>query len=393
MTTLLTKEPTPTKNANPIRVLVVDDTATYRQIVSQILSNMPNVEVVGTAPNGKLALAKIDLLKPDIITLDLEMPEMDGLATLSELKKINSPVGVIMVSAFTTEGADTTIRALELGAFDFVLKPTSENINQSVDSLRRDLQIKINTFIMRYGRRMLSAPPSPTLAKPATVATVPLAAASTPSATTTADPLIIRRVGRLLAQIDAIVLGISTGGPQALTTMLPKLPADLPAPMLVVQHMPPMFTKSLADDLNRRCQLKVSEAKDGDRVLTGQILIAPGGKQMKVVRMGDRIITSITDDPPENNCKPAVDYLFRSVANVIGGNVLAIIMTGMGSDGTLGCRLLKRKGAAVLTQSEKSCIVYGMPRQPAEEGLSDVIAPLDLIADQITRIARGGAPQ
>jgi len=384
MTTLLA-ETTPTKTTAPIRVLVVDDTATYRQIVSQTLANMPNVEVVGTAPNGKLALAKIDLLQPDIITLDLEMPEMDGLATLTELKKQNSPVAAIMVSAFTTEGAAITIRALELGAFDFVVKPTRDNISQSVDSLRRDLQMKINTFIMRSGRRTQPLISPKSTARPATL---PLTPAT--SVADGADSVIIRRAGRLLNKVDAVVLGISTGGPQALTTMLPKLPGDLGVPMLIVQHMPPIFTKSLADDLNRRCQLHVSEANDGDRLQPNHVLIAPGGKQMRISRLGDRFITSITDDPPENNCKPAVDYLFRSVSNVIGGNILAVIMTGMGSDGTLGCRLLKRKGAAILTQSERSCIVYGMPRQPAEEGLSDVIAPLDLIADQITRVVRGG---
>ena len=193
---------------------------------------------------------------------------------------------------------------------------------------------------------------------------------------------------------EVIAIGISTGGPPALTRMLPQLPADLAAAVLIVQHMPPKFTLSLANDLAGRCQLSVAEAADGDVVQPGRILIAPGGRQMKILRQAEDgpLTIRITDDPPENHCRPSVDYLFRSVAHTCGGRAVGVIMTGMGSDGTLGCRLLKRQGAAIIAQDEATCVVFGMPKQPVEEGLADAVLPLDRIAGQIARLAgRGGS--
>ncbi|MCK5269910.1 MAG: chemotaxis response regulator protein-glutamate methylesterase [Sedimentisphaerales bacterium] len=366
-----------------IRVLVVDDTAIYRKIVSNVLADAPGIEVVGTAPNGKIALQKIEQLKPDVLTLDLEMPEMDGLEVLRQLKAQDSPVGAIMLSAFTADGADTTVKALELGAFDFVLKPTSGSIEESNAILKRELCPKINAFAgARCIRGILSGKPSSTAPTQATVAS------------DIKSPDVVQRMTGIAAgaagKPKVVVLGISTGGPQSLAQMLPKLPADLSVPILIVQHMPPMFTKSLADDLDKKCALSVSEAHNGQLVQPGHIIIAPGGKQMKVRKSQDNIIIAITDDPPENSCKPAVDYLFRSVAHTFGGRALGVIMTGMGNDGSLGCRLLKRNGASILTQDEATCVVYGMPKQPADEGLADVIAPLDSIADEITRLVGGG---
>ena len=371
-----------------IRVLVVDDTAIYRKVVSNVLVDAPGIEVVGTAPNGKIALQKIERLKPDILTLDLEMPEMDGLEVLRQLKAQNSPVGAIMLSAFTADGADTTVRALELGAFDFVLKPTSGGIEESNAILKRELCPKINAFAgAGCTRGILSG-------KPSSTTTPDRATAVSASDDNTKLPDIVQRMTGIAigaaGKPEVVVLGISTGGPQSLTQMLPKLPADLSIPILIVQHMPPMFTKSLADDLNKKCALSVSEGHNGQLVQPGHIIIAPGGKQMKIRKFQENIIISITDDPPENSCKPAVDYLFRSVAHTFGGRALGVIMTGMGNDGTLGCRLLKRNGAPILTQDEATCVVYGMPKQPADEGLADVIAPLDRIADEITRLVGGG---
>jgi len=365
---------------NTIRVLVVDDTAIYRKVVSNVLVDAPGIEVVGTAPNGKIALQKIEQLKPDILTLDLEMPEMDGLEVLRQLKAQNSSVGAIMLSAFTADGADTTVKALELGAFDFVLKPTSGSIEESNAILKRELCPKINAFAStRCIRGILSGKPS---------------SAAPVQATAVKPPDVVQRMTGIATgaagKPKVVVLGISTGGPQSLTQMLPQLPADLPTPILIVQHMPPMFTKSLADDLNKKCALSVSEAHNGQLVQPGHIIIAPGGKQMKVRKSQDNIIICITDDPPENSCKPAVDYLFRSVAHTFGGRALGVIMTGMGNDGALGCRLLKRNGAPILTQDEATCVVYGMPKQPVDEGLADVIVPLDRIADEITRLVGGG---
>ena len=369
---------------NTIRVLVVDDTAIYRKVVSNVLVDAPGIEVVGTAPNGKIALRKIEQLKPDILTLDLEMPEMDGLEVLRRLKEQNSSVGAIMLSAFTSDGADTTVKALKLGAFDFVLKPTSGSIEESIAILKRELCPKIEAFAhTRCVRNILSGK------KPLSAASVRTTAASD-----TNPPDIVRRMTGIATgsagKPEVVVLGISTGGPQSLAQMLPKLPADLPVPVLIVQHMPPMFTKSLADDLNKKCALSVSEARNGQLVEPGHIIIAPGGKQMKVRKLREDIIICVTDDPPENSCKPAVDYLFRSVAHTFGGRALGVIMTGMGNDGSLGCRLLKRNGAPIILQDEATCVVYGMPKQPADEGLADVIAPLDRIADEITRLVGGG---
>lgn len=369
---------------NTIRVLVVDDTAIYRRVVSNVLVDAPGIEVVGTAPNGKIALRKIEQLKPDILTLDLEMPEMDGLEVLRQLKAQDSPVGAIMLSAFTSDGVRSTVKALALGAFDFVLKPTSGSIEESIAILKRELCPKIEAFAhTRCVRNILLGK------KPSSGAS-----AQTPAATDTKPPDIVQRMTGIATgaagKPEVVVLGISTGGPQSLAQMLPKLPADLPIPILIVQHMPPMFTKSLADDLDKKCALSVSEAHNGQLVQPGRIIIAPGGKQMKIRKFQENIIISITDDPPENSCKPAVDYLFRSVAHTFGGRALGVIMTGMGNDGSLGCRLLKRNGAPILTQDEATCVVYGMPKQPADEGLADVIAPLDRIADEITRLVGGG---
>lgn len=366
-----------------IRVLVVDDTVTYRKVLSDLLSSIPGVELAGTAANGRIALQKIEQLRPDLVTLDLEMPEMNGLELLRHLKAAKSPVGVIMLSAFTTQGAEETIAALSMGAFDFVLKPSGTSMDASLKALQAELLPKIRGFARTLAvRQRLKAPPPSSIPTPAKPAPGP-------------DD-VIRRMCKVASgpagKPEVVAVGISTGGPPALAKMLPDLPPDLAAPVLIVQHMPPKFTKSLADDLNNRCKLTVSEAVDGQTARPGSVLIAPGGKQMKVERAGGSLLVRITDDPPENNCRPSVDYLFRSIALTCGRDSLAVVMTGMGSDGFLGCRLLKRSGAAILTQDEASCVVYGMPKAPAEAGLSDVVAPLSKIASEITRLTGKEVP-
>ncbi|MCK4659778.1 MAG: chemotaxis response regulator protein-glutamate methylesterase, partial [Phycisphaerae bacterium] len=354
---------------------------TYRKVISEVLADTPGIEVVGTAVNGKTALQKIEQLHPDLLTLDLEMPEMDGLEVLRRLQADNSPVGAIMLSAFTTQGADATVAALKLGAFDFVVKPSGTSLDESADILRRELCPKIEAFARtRSVRKILSKRTPP---------------ASAPSRAMPAPSNVARRLRSIATAVggkpEVVALGISTGGPQALAKMMPQLPADLAVPMLIVQHMPPMFTKSLADSLNEKCALSVSEAQDKQQVEAGHALIAPGGRQMKIERSAGELRVRITDDPPENNCRPAVDYLFRSVSHVCGSRAVGVIMTGMGNDGTLGCRLMKRRGASIITQNEATCVVYGMPRPPAEEGLADVVAPLDRIAAEIARLAGRGA--
>jgi len=365
---------------NLLRVLVVDDTVTYRKIVADVLAGCPDVEVIGTAANGKIALQRIEQQAPDLLILDLEMPEMNGQAVLEELRRRRSPTGAIMLSAFTAQGAKATLSALEAGAFDFVLKPNGATIDANVDRLRHELQTKISAFARQRSVRDILYGKNNGYGMSAEVArpVIPAVPASRSIAQPADSPLVVG-------------IGISTGGPKALTEMLPQLPADLPVPVLIVQHMPPIFTKSLADDLNTRCKLAVREGIDGQPVMPGQIWIAPGGRQMKVQRENNQVVLRITDDPPENSCRPAVDYLFRSVAEVYGGRSIGVIMTGMGSDGTLGCRRLKHCGASIIAQDEATCVVFGMPREPIEKGIVDVVAPLGCIAAEITRLTRTGA--
>lgn len=356
-------------NDEPLRVLVVDDTVTYRKILSDMLAEIPGVTVIGTAANGKIALEKSEQLRPDLITLDLEMPEIDGLEVLRRLRAAKNDAGVIMLSAFTTEGANDTLAALKLGAFDFVLKPTGGTLQENSERLRTMLSSKLKAFARQRGVHRLLSGVNPT-----------------PPGHVPPPPIRDLRPGTA----EAVVIGVSTGGPKALTEMLPRLPADLPAPVLIVQHMPPLFTRSLADDLNNRCRLRVAEAQAGQRVEVGQVLIAPGGRQMGIRRNEDWMEVYITDDPPENSCRPSVDYLFRSAVQVYGRNLLGVIMTGMGNDGTAGCQLLKQQGGRMIAQDEASCVVFGMPREPIARGLVDVVAPLDRIAAEIVRLVGRG---
>jgi two-component system, chemotaxis family, protein-glutamate methylesterase/glutaminase len=383
---------------NRLRVLVVDDTITYRTIVSHALAGIPGVEVVGVAANGKIALQKLEHLHPDLLTLDVEMPEMNGLEVLRCLRRNKADVGAIMLSACTSEGAESTIEALELGAFDFVIKPSGGTPEANADRLRQELRRRIEAFVRSREIRAIlhgGAAAGSGGAIPAAVANGAAAGKPVAPAISTTDPAAgcqrhtFHEAG-LSARPAIVALGISTGGPQALTTLLPQLPADLAVPVLIVQHMPPMFTRSLADDLDHRCALHVCEAVDGQAVLSGSILIAPGGKQMKVERDGETPVVRITDDLPENSCRPSVDYLFRSVARVYGRRALGVIMTGMGNDGAAGCRLLHRGEAPILAQDEASCVVFGMPREPLQEGIAKAIS-LQGMAREIIRLVGQGA--
>jgi two-component system chemotaxis response regulator CheB len=260
---------------------------------------------------------------------------------------------------------------LQLGAFDFILKPTTTSLDQSIAQLKRDLTPKVAACLARR-------PPTARAPRPL----APLA--PEPGQASKAAPPALKLAQR---RPDCVAIGVSTGGPQALTRVLPKLPGDFPAPIVIVQHMPPMFTKSLADDLDRRSALKVMEASHGQPLKAGEVLIAPGGKHMRVVMQGGSAVAQLTDDAPERNCRPAVDYLFRSVADVFGSRTLAAVLTGMGDDGALGCKALKQAGASVIVQNEASCVVYGMPKAVVDAGLADAVLPLDRIADTLTGVA------
>jgi two-component system, chemotaxis family, protein-glutamate methylesterase/glutaminase len=367
-----------------VRILIVDDAITYRRIIGDVLADVPGVEVVGTAANGRIALQKIEQLRPDLLTLDLEMPDMDGLEVLRRLTEAGGQVQAIMLSGATSYGADLTVAALKLGAFDFVIKPAFDSLEKNSAFLRQELGQKVQAFARsKHIRTILHGAglaPHHTSTRP--VPSNQVAKEQHSGARRGLDFRIFKP--------EVVALGISTGGPASLTQMLPRLPANLGVPVLIVQHMPPVFTKSLADDLNRRCALRVYEASDGQLVRPGEILIAPGGKQMKVESRNGQITVAITNDPPENSCRPSVDYLFRSVCEVYGRNAIGVIMTGMGNDGTRGCREMKRQGAAIIAQDEPSCVVFGMPKGPIDEGIADVIAPLDELALEIVRLAGKG---
>ncbi len=368
-----------------LRVLVVDDTIVYRKAISDIIEEIPGVELAGVAHNGKIALAKIATLKPDILTLDIEMPQMNGIELLVEIQKNKLDVGAIMVSTLTDAGSDMTMRALELGAFDFILKPQSKNQTEGKKEIRTALEpilkafarSRFNTSLLRRAGRIV--PRGGPLSKPTT--SRPLTTTPSPEVTP-ARPTVLRR-----GKSEIVTIGISTGGPNALNQMLPKLPGNLGVPVLIVQHMPPVFTKSLAASLDKKCQLRVKEAENGENIQPNCVYIAPGGKQMKLVAGIDGLNRKIkiTDDPPENSCKPSVDYLFRSIGDYYVGRTTAVIMTGMGSDGTKGLAILKEKGAYIIGQDELSCIVYGMPKAPAELGYLNSVVPLDQIAEEIVR--------
>ncbi len=370
--------------AKNLRVLVVDDTIVYRKAVSDIIEEIPGVELAGVAHNGKIAISKILTLKPDILTLDIEMPEMNGIEVLVELQKNHPGIGVIMLSTLTAEGSDMTMRALELGAFDFILKPQSKNQIEGKKEIRAALEPILKAFAKsKYAPSLISSKgriPGPTSSLRSSALPLKPSGATKVFKPLGAKPIAVRR-----GKSEVVAIGISTGGPNALNQMLPRLPGDLGVPVLIVQHMPPVFTKSLAASLDKKCALTVKEAVNGENILPNVVYIAPGGKQMKLVAGTDgrnrRI--KITDDPPENSCKPSVDYLFRSVADYYVGRATAVIMTGMGSDGTLGLDVLKQKSAFIIGQDESSCIVYGMPKAPAELGYLDIVVPLGKIAEEI----------
>ena len=357
-----------------LRALVIDHTIVYRKIVGDVLKEIPFVEVVGTANNGKIALSKIDTLNPDFITLDIEMPEINGIEVLEALKKKSHAPVVIMLSTLTQHGSEMTIKALELGAFDFVPKPDQGKMAENMEKVREAILPIVNTLKRQKETKLkIHEKIQP---KPLTV----------PVDKTRQPPSIIQKP-IIRTKSEIVGIGISTGGPNALTRIIPMLPGNLKAPVLIVQHMPPLFTASLANSLNNKSLLHVKEAENGDTIEAGKIYIAPGGKQMKIVAGADGISRKIkiTDDPPENSCKPSVDYLFRSIAQYYVGRSTGVIMTGMGSDGSKGLLQMKNNGSFVIAQNEETCTVYGMPKEPIESGIADVVVPLEKIAEEIMK--------
>ena len=362
-----------------IRVLVVDDTVVFRRIVSDALAGLPGVEVVGTAANGKLALARMAALRPDMVTLDIEMPEMNGIEVLEAMGPAGLNAGVIMLSSLTVRGGEMTVRALELGAFDFLTKPESGTTAVNLTLLRDRLGPMIRAYERRRDIRAMLTGGSRGPVRPAVPTERPAPAMR--------EPAVLKRPR---AGSPLVLIGVSTGGPAALATLLPALPGDLGAPVIIVQHMPPMFTQPLAASLDRKSALRVKEAQDGEIAQANCAYLAPGGTQMKLAA-GPRgeVVLRLADDPPENGCKPSVDYLFRSAAQQFPGRSMAAILTGMGNDGTAGLRMLKSGGCFSLAQDEASCVVFGMPKEAIAAGIVDTVAPLDMIAGAMVRWVRG----
>jgi len=361
-----------------IRVLVVDDAVVFRRLVAEELNRDPALEVVGTAANGRIALARMTQVSPDVVILDVEMPEMDGLVTLKELRKTYPRLLVIMFSALTERGAEATLDALALGATDYFTKPATGGLDASLEIIREQLIPQIKALCSSEGRRTRGegrenrASPSPHGAGPSPLAPRPSPLSPRPS------PLVPH----------VLAIGASTGGPNALAEIFRRLPADLPVPVVIVQHMPPMFTRLLAERLTAECAIPVQEGSSGAMLQPGKAWIAPGDYHMIVSRDGQQVRTLVHQDPPENSCRPAVDVLLRSLAKAFGPNSLTVILTGMGQDGLRGCELVREAGGQILAQDEATSVVWGMPGHVARAGLADRVLPLSLIADEILRRVR-----
>jgi two-component system chemotaxis response regulator CheB len=358
-----------------IRVLIVDDSTVIRRLLSDALATDPMIEIAGIAANGKIALSKIPQLNPDIITLDMEMPEMDGLTTLVELRKLYPKLPVIMFSTLTQRGAESTLEALSKGANDYVTKPANVgSVNAAIQSVQDELIPKIKQFC-KWAMPTPANNPRPT------------------SLASNLNKIASNRVssGSKSRRIDIVVIGTSTGGPNALSTVLPKLPASFPVPILIVQHMPPIFTTHLAERLNQLSSLQVQEAADGDLLAPGGVWIAPGNFHLTLRRQSTQLKAVLNQEPPENSCRPAVDVLFRSAASLFGPNVLSVVMTGMGQDGQRGCGVVRDAGGRVIVQDEATSVVWGMPGSVVSAGFADQILPLHKLADEIVLQTQAGS--
>ncbi len=345
--------------SNPVRVLVVDDSALMRKMIPQIIERDEGIQVVGTAMDGEFALKKMDELKPDVVTLDLDMPRMDGMETLRLIVR-NHRVPVIVVSAHTTQGASATFKALASGAFDFVAKP-KDAASAHMEDISKELIGKI---------KVASQSGVPQASNPASVLSEPKRAAK-PSSKPKRAPS------------KVVAIGISTGGPNALQYVLSQLPGDFPGSIVVVQHMPEGFTELFARRLDECCAIDVKEAQSGDLLIAGRALICPGNRHIKVKRMPMGDIIVLSDDDRVNGHRPSVDVLFRSVAQEFGSNSLAVLMTGMGEDGAEGMAAIKRSGGMTVAQSEDSCVVFGMPKAAIERGHAIRVVPLDAMANTL----------
>lgn len=364
----------------PLRVLIVDDSSFFQLRLKEIIGQHPDLQVIGIASNGREAVEKAAELRPDIITMDFEMPVMDGVTAVKHIMA-NRPVPILMFSSLTYEGARITLDALAAGAMDFIPKDFAE-VSRNSSALKEKLHERLLTLGRHGYRSGVSAPTRPSSigsVAPVTPVSAPKAVAPVPKvASVTADNYRLKKAPKLL------VIGASTGGPVALSEVLTGLPQNFPLPIVLVQHMPENFTKAFAERLNRQCKIRVREAVDGDVLQPGLALLAPGGKQMMLDKRNGGCVKILPDDN-RVNYKPSLDITFGSAANTFGDKVLGIVLTGMGSDGCNGARLLKQAGSSIWSQDEASCVIYGMPMAVAKAQLTDKVLSLKDIGPRLVR--------
>lgn len=356
-----------------LRLLIVDDTALYRKILSDAAAQVPDLEVVAAVASGPIALGRLAAGPVDLVLLDVFMPEMNGPEVLARIRRDFPSVAVVMVSGATGADAAITLDALAQGALDFIPKPQTASFADGMARLRSQLQHVVQLVRLR---RLGSAHAAP--------APRPVSAPASPPVSST------RRRGIPPSALDVLLIGVSTGGPSALQALLPRLPADFPLPVVIVQHMPPLFTRTLAEQLVKVCPLAVAEATDGEIIRPGRILIAPGGRHLELVRNPDgALVTHLTDAPPVNSCRPAVDVLFQSAARCQLRGALSLILTGMGEDGAAGVAALKASTPLwSIVQDEATCVIFGMPQAVVRRDLADEILPLPDIATRLGELAR-----
>ncbi len=356
-----------------VKVLIVDDSIFMCKALSRILEKDPDIKVVGVANDGEDGVKKVKELDPDIVTMDVEMPKMDGLTALGIIMK-ESPRPVLMVSSLTKEGAETTVKALSLGAVDFIPKELyhSDVAGINLDKIEKQLLEKVKAIAAKKGTisrisskfssSLSSSTSAPTAEKPAEVS--------------------IKRAFSGVAKADIVAIGVSTGGPTALQSILPLLPDNLPVPIVVVQHMPAAFTAALADRLNSLSKITVKEVSDGEKLKAGYAYIVPGAFHLQVKRSGGPV-ASLSEEPKDSVYRPCIDITFSSIADAFGGRSLAVMLTGMGHDGLKGAKAIKNQGGRLIAQDEATSVVYGMPKAVAEAGIVDKVVPLDKIAQEI----------
>ena len=342
--------------AQDIRVLVVDDSVVLRRIVVRALERFPGIAVAGSATNGRLGLAKVASLRPDVVVLDVEMPELDGFGTLAEIRRVAPDLPVVLFSHVDERLAHQTLQALSLGATDFVVKPNESSLQDAEAYVGE----RLAPLLLELAAPRRAQPPAKRVPQPKDT------------------------------RVAVVVVGVSTGGPDALDQLVRGLPADLRVPVLIVQHMPPVFTRLLAERLDRVGAIAVSEAVDGQQVRAGHVYLAPGGRHLAVVQEDGRVRVVLGDGPPENFCRPAADVLFRSAAEAYGGGVLGVVLTGMGRDALRGCAAVREAGGQVVVQDPATAVIASMPMAVLDAGLANAQVPLDEVGPEIVRRVAAG---